>query len=328
VTAMAKMEKFLFDNEFDVEDQDWDKEEVEEAPDPNTLPRYSENEMQAALQQARDESRAEGHAAGMAEAHQEIAAFAAQELVKMSEQIARLASAEANNIDMARLEATGLALSVGRRLAGTLIERHPLEFAEEMIADTLNHMNEALRDSKITIRVKPDLVDALTAHIGSIAERTGFTGQTIILGAEEFATGDCRVEWAHGGAERVMTDIDTWIDDAVARYLAAIEEPPAPALPVDEEKSDNDPTPPPEDDGIKQTGGSKTVRYDDDAPAASDEEDDGVKSVGGSKAVRYDAEETPETSEAAPKDEQPEAADTPEDDEIKTVGGSKSVRYD
>lgn len=322
MTAMAKMEKFLFDTEFEVDDEDWDKEEVEEAPDPNTLPRYSENEMQAALQQARDESRAEGHAAGLAEAREEVATFASQELVKIGEQITRLASAESNNIDMARHEATGLALSVGRRLAETLIEKHPLAFAEEMISDTLGHMTEALRDSKITIRVAPGLADALSDHIGSIAEKTGFTGQTFVLAAEDFAIGDCRVEWAHGGAERVMADIDTWIEDAVARYLAAIEEPPA----IEEPTTDTPEEVAPQadetsDDGVKAVGGSKAVRYDTE-DTAEDEPDDGVKSVGGSKAVRYDAEETTEDAPAEPS-EAPS-----EDDGIKTVGGSKSVRYD
>ena len=325
---MAKMEKFLFDTEFDVNDEDWDREEVEEAPDPNTLPRYSENEFQAALQQARDESRAEGHAAGLTEARNEIASFAAQELVKIAEQIAYLAAAEANNIDMARHEATGLALAVGRRLAGALIDRHPLEFAEEMITDTLNHMSEALRDSKITIRVSPDLVDALTAHIGTIAEKTAFTGQTIVLGVEDFATGDCRVEWSHGGAERVMTDIDTWIDDAVARYLAAIEEPPALEMPFEEETPDNEATAATEDDGIKPTGGSKTVRYDDDAGAPTPtEENAGVKTVGGSKSVRYDAEEPAEAPETVPENSS-ETVVSADEEEVKSVGGSKSVRYD
>jgi len=184
-------------------------------------------------------------------------------------------------------------------------------------------MSEALRESKITIRVSPDLVDALTAHIGTIAEKTAFTGQTIVLGVENFATGDCRVEWSHGGAERVMADIDTWIDDAVARYLAAIEEPAAPEAPVEEETPDIEATAAIEDDGIKPTGGSKTVRYDDEDVPTPNQEEDGVKSVGGSKSVRYDAE----TSDNAT--EHPTETNAPSDEEeVKTVGGSKSVRYD
>jgi len=322
---MAKMEKFLFDTEFEVDDEDWDKEEVEEAPDPNTIPRYSEDEMQAALLQAREESQSEGHAAGLADARAEVATFASQELVKIGEQITRLAAAEANNIDMARHEATGVALAVGRRLASALIDRHPLEFAEEMIADTLKHMTEALRNSKITIRVAPDLAEPLTTHIGSITQNTGFTGQTIVLAEQEFGAGDCRVEWAHGGAERLMTDIDTWIEDAVGRYLAAISEPEAPE-PTAEDEIEETPEAAaevPEDDGVKAVGGSKAVRYDTEETT----EDDDVKPEGGSKSFRYDSEETPEKADAAPTDA-PADADPSGDDEIKTVGGSKSVRYD
>ena len=303
---MAKMEKFLFDTEFEVGGEDCDKEEVDEvdeAPDPNTLPRYSEDEIQAALKQVRKESRSDGHAIGLAEARMEAATFASLELVKIGKQIERLAAAEANNINMARYEATRLALSIGRRLANVLIERHPLEFAEEMITETLDHMTEALRESKITIRVSPNLAEPLTSHIGTITEKIGFTGQMIILEEQGFGAGDCRVEWANGGAERLMTDIDSWIEDAVGRYLAAIEKTEVPESMVEDE----------------------IVETNEATPEAT--EDDGVKAVGGSKTVRYDDEEKPEEADAV-YPETTADAEPIDDDEIKTVGGSKSVRYD
>ena len=239
----------------------------------------------------------------MAEARQETATFASLELVKIGTQIEQLAATEANNIDMAQHEATALALSVGRRLAKVLIERHPLEFAEEMITETLGHMTEALRESKITIRVAPNLAEPLTSHIGKITEKTGFTGQTIILEEQGFGAGDCRVEWAHGGAERMITDIDRWIEDAVGRYLAAIEEP-----------------------GVQETiVQDETPETIEATPEAID--DDSVKAVGGSKAVRYDEEKKPEEADATQRGVTADA-EPPADDEIKTVGGSKSVRYD
>lgn len=292
---MVKMEKFLFDTEFEVDDEDWDKEEVEEAPDPDTVPRYSENDLRAALQDARETSHAEGLAAGTSQARNEIQSFAAQEMVKIGRQLERLAEAEANNIDIARREAAGLALAVGRRLADALIELHPLAFAEHMIADALSHLTETLRDSKIVIRVSPELVEPLNEHIASITAKVAFTGQAIVIGEDSFATGDCRVEWAHGGAERLMAEIDGWVEDAVTRYLTAIEEPAPP-------ESEPDPS---------------ELEI---APEAEALSDDGIKSVGGSKSVRYDAPAAEESDSAA-------APDTG-DDEIKTVGGSKSVRYD
>jgi flagellar assembly protein FliH len=182
-----------------------------------------------------------------------------------------------------------------------------------MITDTLSHMTEALREAKITIRVAPDLAEPLTSHIATISAKTGFTGQTIILGDESFGAGDCRVEWAHGGAERLMTDIDTWIEDAVGRYLAAIEEPEAPETVTEDEVA---------------------TEEIEDSPDATAEavEDDGVKEVGGSKAVRYDSEETndkpPEEPAAAPVVDASTDEEASGDDDVKTVGGSKSVRYD
>ncbi|NQV80460.1 MAG: hypothetical protein HQ495_07890 [Alphaproteobacteria bacterium] len=311
MTAMAKLEKFLFDTEFEVDDPDWDKEEVEEAPDPDTVPRYSENEMRAALQQANDESRAAGHTAGLAEARDEIASFAAQELVRITHQIDRLADAEAKNDNIARSEAADLALAIGRRLAGALIDRHPVAFAEQMIVDTLSHLTEALRDSKIVIRVSPDLVAQIDEHIASITAKVAFTGQTIVIGEDGFTMGDCRVEWAYGGAERLMSDIDNWVGDAVTRYLAAIAAPPErePEAPVEA--------------SLVEAPPEETSDTDDELA------EDGVKSVGGSKAVRYD---TPvdETPDDGAQEESGSIELTPDGDadDVKTVGGSKTVRYE
>ena len=177
-----------------------------------------------------------------------------------------------------------------------------MEFAEEMITETLNHMTEALRESKITIRVAPNLAEPLASYIGKITEKTGFAGQTIILGEQGFGTGDCRVEWAHGGAERMITDIDRWIEDSVGRYLAAIEEPGVPGAIVQDE--------------IPETIEATPEMID----------DDGVTAVGGSKAVRYEEEKHEKADTTQPG--VTADAEPPADDEIKTVGGSKSVRYD
>lgn len=323
---MTKLEKFMFDTEFEVDDADWDKEEAEEPVDPNTLPHYSEYDMQAALEKARQESYAEGHATGLAEARNEVEAFAAKELVAVAQKLERLAKAEEANTDQARREAAELALAVGRRLAGALIELHPVAFAEEMIAETLAHMTEALRDSKVVIRVSPDLAEPLTAHIAAVTAKVAFTGQAIVIGDDTLKTGDCRVEWANGGAERLHEDTERWVEDAVARYLVALQEPALhPAVEADEPAAapqDADAEEPAEAaDGVKSVGGSKSVRYDD--PAEAEQPAPGVKSVGGSKSVRYDdaGAETTETPAV-------ESADKPADDTVKTVGGSKSVRYD
>ncbi len=327
MVAMAKLEKFLFDTEFEVDDPDWDKEEAEEPVDPNTLPRYSEYEMQGALEQARQEARAEGHAAGLAEAKASIDAFVANELVTLGKRIERLAVAEEANTDAARHEAAGLAMAIGRRLSGALIEMHPVEYAEAMIVDTLEHLTEALRESRIVVRVAPDLAAPLGEHIAAITAKVAFAGQAVVIGDETLGPGDCRVEWAQGGAEMIHSETDRWVSDAVARYLTSLEEP----VEVEEEieeapveaAEETEGAPDEGQNGVKSVGGSKSVRYDE--TPEEEAPDTGVKSVGGSKSVRYD-EPAPEADDAPAAD----ADDTPADagEEIKTVGGSKSVRYE
>jgi flagellar assembly protein FliH len=52
------------------------------------------------------------------------------------------------------------------------------------------------------------------------AYAAGFDGKLVLLGDDEMALTDCRVDWPDGGTERNLDRLWRDIDDAIARTLA------------------------------------------------------------------------------------------------------------
>jgi flagellar assembly protein FliH len=71
------------------------------------------------------------------------------------------------------------------------------------------------------VRVNNELYPAVRERLAEIARARGFEGRLVVLGETDIALGDCRIEWADGGAIRDRAAIEKTIDDLVARYVAA-----------------------------------------------------------------------------------------------------------
>src|SRR3546814_7421477 len=80
---------------------------------------------------------------------------------------------------------------------------------------------ERLRDEpRVVIRCADADLDALQTRAEQAAARSGFEGKLVFLADERLKTGDLRVEWADGGAERNQTALWPEIDAVIARVPA------------------------------------------------------------------------------------------------------------
>ena len=109
-----------------------------------------------------------------------------------------------------------LACLIAGRLATALVADQPLAEVEALIHDCLEHLRG---EPRIVVRIGEDSIDHLAARIGGLAERCGFPGKIVLLPDDGLAVGDCRVEWADGGAERNREVLATAVDTAIARYM-------------------------------------------------------------------------------------------------------------
>jgi flagellar assembly protein FliH len=217
---MGNFEKFLFDTSFDAERTAKAKaaaaaQTVAEEP---PAPTFSEAELAAAQQAAF----ADGKAAGTAEAEGCHAARLAAALEALPPQLAQIAEDVAAAAAERRRDSLEAALVVVRKLFPQLAREHGLEEAHAVIQQCL----ERLRDEpRVVIRCADADLDALRARAEDGAARSGFEGKLVFLADERLASGDLRVEWADGGAERQQAALWQEIDAVIARALAPAGEP-------------------------------------------------------------------------------------------------------
>jgi flagellar assembly protein FliH len=201
---MSARAKFLFDTDFALAD----------SPRQRTV---ALAEHQAALDAAEARGYRQGIAAGKADA---VAEHEKRLIAAISKTAAGLeALVQGLKGVEARLEseAVEVALAVANKLATTLIEREPFAEVSALASECFRHLVSA---PHVVVRIYDQLFEEAHTRLTQIAERNGFSGRLVVLADPDMAPGDCRIEWADGGATRDRAVIEAAIGEAVDRYLA------------------------------------------------------------------------------------------------------------
>lgn len=230
---MAQLRKYLFELDFGkppprpqeivVEDEfsDMPDEVVEDLPPPP--PTFSEEDLALAREQAMEA----GRQAGLQEAEsydERLVAWAMEAIANQLQDIAAIQ--EAANEERLR-ESVAVAVAVVRKLLPETLRNHALDEITGVVRECLSHIE---KDVRVTIRVNPDHMDAIKECAEKAAESTGFDGRLIYTADQRIASGDCRVEWGDGGAERDQARLWADIDAIINRALGV-----SPPEQVDEE---------------------------------------------------------------------------------------------
>jgi flagellar assembly protein FliH len=211
---MGRFEKFLFETCFDAEQSARAKAAAaaKAAAEEPPAPTFSEAELAAARQAAF----AEGKADGITEAERGHAARLATAVDALAPQLAQLAREVAGEAEARRRDSLEAALTVVRKLFPQLARAHGLDELHAVIGQCL----ERLRDEpRVVIRCADADLDALRERAERGAAHSGFEGKLVFLADERLASGDLRVEWADGGAERDQKALWQEIDAVIARAL-------------------------------------------------------------------------------------------------------------
>jgi flagellar assembly protein FliH len=182
----------------------------------------SRHDAEEGLAAASESARAAGYAEGYDAGRRDRAAAEAGRAAAAAENVAAAAGALLGTLDAERArlerEAVGLAVTVARLLARTLVEREPLAAIEGVAAEALGHLRSA---PHLVVRVAPDLVEPVEARLKRLAWERGYEGRIVVLGEPDEALGDVRVEWADGGLVRDRAALEALAEAAVQRFLAA-----------------------------------------------------------------------------------------------------------
>jgi flagellar assembly protein FliH len=115
------------------------------------------------------------------------------------------------------IEAVSVAVAVATKLAPALIAHEPLTEVEALASDCFRQL---VSTPHVVVRVNESAFEAAQAQLASTAAACGLQGRLVVLSDAEIAPGDCRVEWADGGAVRNRANVEATIVAAVERYLS------------------------------------------------------------------------------------------------------------
>ncbi|SFV27387.1 flagellar assembly protein FliH [Devosia crocina] len=213
---MAALARFTFDLDLAKAAEEPRPVVADLPPEPAGIP---EEVVARLVQEAREEGFADGLIAGEGNA----TSLAAQTVAAAAGTLAAHAASMTAALDEARLdgqrEAIALALSVGRKLAGHLIESRPTAELEALIAECMPSLSGV---PHLVIRCHPDLADQIRDIATAQIATSGFAGRLVVMGEPDLRLGDGRLEWVDGGLVRDSEALGADIDQTIADYLAAL----------------------------------------------------------------------------------------------------------
>jgi flagellar assembly protein FliH len=218
ITQMTPAKRFLFEHCFETDlplDARTDEVEVtaeDVASESGTPATFSEDD----LARAHAEGVAEGREQAGAEAAGAVERRVADTLDTLGDRLSDLLVQREDAFARAVGDATMVAATIARKMVPELYRRNAAGEIEHAVATILERM---LEKPKLTVRVSEPLRDDLAERIAALAERRGFAGRVTVTADPETAEGDCRIEWAGGGAE--LNAADRWreIDTIIEQNL-------------------------------------------------------------------------------------------------------------
>jgi len=172
------------------------------------------------LSDADQKGRAEGFEQGRASAEARAAERLAEEAARLANACRTLLETQDADRLAVEKEAAELALMIARKLSGRLLDREPLTEIRALIAECLGPLRKA---PHLVLRINVADADAIRPHLDRMTRDNGFEGRTVILGEDDIARGDCRIEWADGGIVRNSAAITADVEASIARYFAGRE---------------------------------------------------------------------------------------------------------
>lgn len=167
----------------------------------------------AALERAGQEGFARGVAAGRAEAEAETARRHAEAIERVAYGAADCLAAVDREAGAIEADAMMFFEALARQLAGRALADQPLSRIAEAATEAFRHLRGI---PHLAVRVHESLVEEVDVTLRAMARDRGFEGRVIVIGSEEIARGDARLDWADGG---VVADSQA-LRDAIATALA------------------------------------------------------------------------------------------------------------
>jgi flagellar assembly protein FliH len=216
--------KFLFDTDF-LDDRPRmaspEPVDVEPAePEPPPPPTFTEEELES----ARSAGFTEGRAQGLIEAQSSIERQTAMALERLAGGLKDLFEQHHRHSEAVVHDAAQLAHTIARKICPELAQRNALVEIEALTRQAVEYLAD---EPRVIVRMNAASLEALGDRLQAIMRTAGFEGQVLLRNENALGDGDCRIEWANGGAERLTEQLWAQIDEMCAHFLKG--QPPAEA---------------------------------------------------------------------------------------------------
>ncbi|MFT6661358.1 MAG: flagellar assembly protein FliH [Maricaulis maris] len=142
----------------------------------------------------------------------------AQSLQAIASQMQLILSRLSAESDGLRQEAAGLAIAAARKIAGEALAAYPIDTIEQVALEAVKDLRS---EPRLSVRCNPELVEALAERLEKTARDAGFDGAIMVRGDDALPGADVRLEWGAGAVQRSADEIETRLNDVVARWLAS-----------------------------------------------------------------------------------------------------------
>jgi flagellar assembly protein FliH len=215
--------KFQFNNDFEEDgkrhEQEMHAHEEEIFEEPEIVaPVFSEEEIEL----ARKEGVQHGFDQGLSEAKNSIQNTLIAVIDNAVGGLQALLAAEEQRTAMAQEIAITTTIGTIKKVWPHVLQQLGPSFIEATIRQSMDYNPE---EPRIVVRVHDTMLETVVKSLPQLQEQQAFAGKVIVVADDSVIAGDCKVEWADGGLERVSRVLSKQIDEALDRTLSSISKP-------------------------------------------------------------------------------------------------------
>jgi flagellar assembly protein FliH len=224
VSSPNSARKFQFDVDFEQEEQrmrveslrhhEQETQTTEESP---VIPAriFSEDEAN----ELRNEAMQNGLRQGRMESLQEIEQSIALLINNMNDKLEELLNADHQRLLMTQEIVIRTTVLTIKKIWPQILQKYSLELVESTIRQSMDYNSE---EPRIVVRVHDTLLDEVVKRLPKLQEQQAFAGKVIVIADQSVIAGDCKIEWADGGLDRLSRTLSQQLDAALERILSSL----------------------------------------------------------------------------------------------------------
>ncbi|MGI9436886.1 MAG: hypothetical protein ACR2Q4_18990 [Geminicoccaceae bacterium] len=218
---------------------------------------YTAEEFAEAIDETRRATTIEVEARTRAALEADLSARQTRAMEAVREQLATTGDQIEGWIDAVSKTSYCLALGLAKAIVPRALEGQPLSDIEDMLRDTIASLFE---QPSLELRLPPDIIEQGQALLDRLGEEVGYRGRLVAVADPTIGTGDAKLLWQGGVADRNVTELKEKASALVAAWLPVN---PLPSLERDTQPLGDESPPPRKSDAISEddeglTDGSNT----------------------------------------------------------------------